>query len=82
MDKMNVMKARHIIFSALVSGVVIFSACADNATDADHIKPMDSPAVDSAMPAHVRDPSTAFPQPPITGTQTDSTVAKDSADKK
>jgi hypothetical protein len=75
------MKARQIIFP-LVLATVIFSACGDNASDADNIKPMDSPAVDSAMPAHVQDPSTAFPQPPVTGTQTDSTRSTDSAKKK
>lgn len=75
------MKARQIIYSAMLSVAVMFSACADNATDADDIKPADSPSVDSSMPAHVQDPSTAFPQPPVTGTQTDSTRI-DSARKK
>lgn len=75
------MKARQFILPVMLA-TVIFSACGDNASDADNIKPMDSPAVDSAMPAHVQDPSTAFPQPPVTGTQTDSTRTTDSAKKK
>jgi hypothetical protein len=78
---MIVMKARNILFSAMVSAAMIFGACADTATDPDEVKPMDSPAVDSAMPAHVQDPSTAFPQPPVTGTQTDSSRTTDSAQK-
>ena len=76
------MKARHIIFPAILAVAVIFNACGDNASDAGDIKPIDSPSVDSTMPAHVQDPSTAFPQPPVTGSQTDSTRSKDSLKKK
>ena len=75
------MKARQIIFPLMLAAM-IFSACGDNASDADNIKPMDSPVIDSTMPAHVQDPSTAFPQPPVTGSQTDSTRSTDSAKKK
>jgi hypothetical protein len=57
------------------------SSCAD-AGNADEIKKADSPSIDSAMPAHVQDPSTAFPQPPVTGTLTDSSRTEDSAKKK
>lgn len=76
------MKPRHIIFSVMITALVIFGSCADNATDADNIKPVDSPAIDSLTPAHVKDPSTAFPQPPVTGSQTDSSRTQDSAKKK
>jgi hypothetical protein len=82
LNKIVVMNARRIIFPAMLSVVVIFSACGDNATEGNDIKRADSPAVDSSMPAHVQDPSTAFPQPPVTGTQTDSTRTTDSAKKK
>jgi hypothetical protein len=60
-----------------------FVSCADDGTtDPDKIKPADSASLDSTMPAHVQDPSTAFPQPPVTGTQTDSSRTTDSAKKK
>ena len=36
---------------------------------------------DSAMDAHNRDPSTAYPQPPVSGTNQDSSRTKDSANK-
>lgn len=36
---------------------------------------------DSAMDAHNRDPSTAYPQPPVTGNNQDSSRTKDSANK-
>lgn len=73
------MKARHIIFSAIFCAA---AACGDHATSDTDIRPVDSPAIDSSMPAHVQDPSTAFPQPPVTGTQTDSSRTTDSAKKK
>lgn len=77
------MKARHIIFSALMAIAVGVGSCADDGTtDPDKIKAYDSASLDSAMPAHVQDPSTAFPQPPVTGTQIDSSGLKDSANKK
>jgi hypothetical protein len=36
---------------------------------------------DSAMSAHNRDPSTAYPAPPVTGSNQDSSYVKDSANK-
>jgi hypothetical protein len=36
---------------------------------------------DSAMSAHNRDPSTAYPEPPVTGSNQDSSRTKDSANK-
>ena len=36
---------------------------------------------DSAMSAHNRDPSTAYPEPPVTGNNQDSSRSKDSAKK-
>lgn len=36
---------------------------------------------DSAMSAHNRDPSTAYPEPPVSGTNQDSSRTKDSAQK-
>jgi hypothetical protein len=36
---------------------------------------------DSAMDAHNRDPSTAYPQPPVSGSNQDSSRTKDSANK-
>jgi hypothetical protein len=80
--KIVVMKARHIIFSAMLTATVVLNSCGDHATDADNIKPADSPAIDSTMPAHVQDPSTAFPQPPVTGSQTDASRTQDSGKKK
>ena len=77
------MRLRHIIFSALLAAAVGFASCADDGTtDPDDIKAQDSASLDSTMPAHVQDPSTAFPQPPVTGTQTDSSRTTDSARKK
>lgn len=81
LNKIIAMKARHIIFSAMIAAVV-FASCGDTATGADDIKPVDSPAIDSTTPAHVQDPSTAFPQPPVTGSQTDSSRTQDSGKKK
>jgi hypothetical protein len=80
---MIVMKARYIIFSALLAAAVGFSSCADDGTtNPEEIKAQDSASLDSTMPAHVQDPSTAFPQPPVTGTQTDSSRTQDSLKKK
>lgn len=77
------MTARHIIFSALLAAAVGLGSCADDGTtDPVEIKAQDSASLDSTMPAHVRDPSTAFPQPPVTGTQTDSSRTTDSVRKK
>ena len=77
------MRLRHIVFSALLAATVGFASCADDGTtDPDDIKAQDSASLDSTMPAHVQDPSTAFPQPPVTGTQTDSSRTTDSARKK
>lgn len=72
------MKLRYIIFSAMI----VIGACNDAADSDIDIKAADSPAIDSAMPAHVQDPSTAFPQPPVTGPQVDSSRIKDSLNKK
>lgn len=36
---------------------------------------------DSVMSAHNRDPSTAYPAPPVTGSNQDSSHVKDSANK-
>lgn len=44
-----------------------------NAADSSSIKS------DSAMSAHNRDPSTAYPEPPVTGTNQDSSRTKDSS---
>ena len=77
------MHLRHIIFSALLATAVGLGSCADDGTtDPEDIKAQDSAAFDSSMPAHVQDPSTAFPQPPVTGTQIDSSRTTDSAGKK
>lgn len=77
------MRLRHIIFSALLATAVGFSSCADDgATDPEDIKAQDSATLDSTMPAHVQDPSTAFPQPPVTGSQVDSSRTTDSLTKK
>lgn len=66
----------------MLSAALFFSACGDNTTEPTDIKASDSPSIDSTMPAHVQDPSTAYPQPPVTGTQTDSSRTQDSAKKK
>mgnify|MGYP003575703815 CR=1 FL=1 len=76
------MKARRILSSALFVAAAIFYSCGDSTNNSDEIKPVDSAARDSAMPAHVQDPSTAFPHPPVTGTQNDSSRTTDSAKKK
>ncbi len=77
------MHLRHIIFSGLLAAAVGLGSCADDGTtDPEAIKAQDSASLDSTMPAHVQDPSTAFPQPPVTGTQTDSSRTTDSAKKK
>lgn len=75
------MKASYIVFCALLA-VGLSSCGGDGTADAGDIKAADSPSVDSTMPANVKDPSTAFPQPPVTGTQTDSSRTTDSAKKK
>lgn len=77
------MNQRHIIFSVLLAAAVGLGSCADDGTtNPDEIKAQDSASLDSTMPAHVQDPSTAFPQPPVTGTQTDSSRTQDSLKKK
>jgi hypothetical protein len=77
------MNARHIIFSTLLAAAVGLGSCADDGTtDPGDIKAHDSASLDSTMPAHVQDPSTAFPQPPVTGSQVDSSRTTDSAGKK
>lgn len=76
------MNARQIIFPVLLAAAVGFGSCAgDGTTDPGDIKAQDSASLDSTMPAHVQDPSTAFPQPPVTGTQTDSSRTTDSTKK-
>jgi hypothetical protein len=80
---MIVMNTRYIIFCALLAAAVRLGSCTDDGTtDPGEIKAHDSASLDSTMPAHVRDPSTAFPQPPVTGTQTDSSRTTDSLKKK
>ena len=76
------MTARRLFSSALVATAVFFYSCGDNTTNPGEIKAVDSPALDSTTPAHVQDPSTAFPQPPVTGSQVDSSRSQDSAKKK
>jgi hypothetical protein len=76
------MKARYMIFSAMIMASVIINSCGDTANNNVDIKAADSPALDSTTPAHVQDPSTAFPQPPVTGSQTDASRTKDSTNKK
>lgn len=77
------MKLKRIVLGALIVVAGGFASCAgDGSSDPDKIKPMDSPALDSTMPAHVQDPSTAYPQPPVTGTQTDSSRTTDSVKRK
>jgi hypothetical protein len=77
------MRLRHIIFSASLAVAVGLASCGDDGTtDPGDIKAHDSASLDSTMPAHVQDPSTAFPQPPVTGTQVDSSRTTDSAGKK
>jgi hypothetical protein len=49
----------------------------DNANGADSSEVKS----DSAMSAHNRDPSTAYPEPPVTGSSQDSSRTKDSANK-
>lgn len=82
LNKIVVMKARYMIFSAMVMASVFISSCADTANNNEDIKAVDSPALDSTTPAHVQDPSTAFPQPPVTGSQTDASRSKDTTNKK
>lgn len=50
---------------------------------ADEVKTADSTTLnaDSAMDAHNRDPSTAYPQPPVSGTNQDSSRTRDSIKK-
>lgn len=73
------MRLRQIVFPALLAVVIGFGSCAgDSATDPIVIEPHDSVALDSTMPAHVQDPSTAFPRPPVTGTKEDSSRTQDS----
>jgi hypothetical protein len=81
-NKIIVMKMRYIIFPAIITASLVIGSCGDTANNNQDIKAADSPAVDSAMPAHVQDPSTAFPQPPVTGSQVDSSRTQDSTDKK
>jgi len=76
------MKSRHLILSLLFALAVGIGSCTDDGTtDAGDIKPVDSPSLDSTTPAHVQDPSTAYPQPPVTGSQTDSSRSTDSVKK-
>lgn len=76
------MKARQLVSSVWIVAAVLFCSCGNNKANPENIKPVDSPSIDSTMPAHVQDPSTAFPQPPVTGTQTDSSRTTDSLKKK
>lgn len=55
--------------------------CNSDSNSAEDGNALDSATVksDSAMSAHNRDPSTAYPEPPVTGTRQDSSRTKDSS---
>ncbi len=69
----------YMLFILALMGMM-YCGSGNNTEDANAA---DSSAVksDSAMSAHNRDPSTAFPEPPVTGSNQDSSRTKDSANK-
>lgn len=75
------MRTTHFFYYMLIilalTGLVY---CGTGKTDTENGNAPDSTTMDSdsAMSAHNRDPSTAFPEPPVTGSNQDSSRTKDS----
>jgi hypothetical protein len=75
------MRTTHFFYYMLIiltlTGLVY---CGNGNTNAENGSTTDSTAMksDSAMSAHNRDPSTAYPEPPVTGSNVDSSRTKDS----
>lgn len=69
----------HMLIALLLCGCMFCGNNHENPEGA--VPPPDSLANDSMNAAHHSDPSTAYPQPPVTGTTIDSSRSKDSAKK-
>jgi hypothetical protein len=66
----------------IVLGLCSFMSCGGNGNGKENstgAQGYDSTTTDSANAAHHVDPSTAYPQPPVTGSSTDSSRSKDTA---
>lgn len=84
--KYFLMKRTNFFYHLLVVfGMCLFMFCGggDNAGSAEEHNASDSSGVnsDSMNAAHHNDPSTAYPQPPVTGSAIDSSRVKDTLKK-
>jgi|GEM_PF-2012334 hypothetical protein len=75
------MKPVNTVATIMLVATLYFS-CSGNSSDTRNTRGIGdtttTSASDSTMSAHHRDPSTAFPQPPVSGSQVDSSHVKDS----
>ena len=69
----------YMLLILLLTGLVYCGS----GNNTDNANAVDSSSVknDSTMSAHDKDPSTAYPQPPVTGSNQDSSRTKDSTHK-
>jgi hypothetical protein len=68
-----------VVLAILMSALI---ACGDGSTGNNiNADSASKEANDSMNAAHLKDPTTAFPQPPVTGTVIDSSRTKDSTKK-